>query len=100
MLCNHIRNCRKVKKGSLFSVRVLALKPRAGGLWAYGFAVLYFCKIFSVRGPQAGADERGFRDATLSVALFACVGIGMPWGYLWGTLSATQGTADDTALVV
>ena len=74
MLCNHIRNCIKVKKGSLFSVRVLALKPRAGGLWAYGFAVLYFCKIFPVRGPQAGADERGFRDFTLSVGELIILG--------------------------
>lgn len=67
MLCNHIRNCKKVKKVSLISVRIVALEPRAGGLWAYGFAVLYFCKKFATRGRQTGADERGFRDVFLSM---------------------------------
>jgi hypothetical protein len=66
----HIKNCKTVEKRSLFSVRFFAAKPSAGGLWAYGFAVIHFCKKFSIRGVQAGADERGFRDVSLSVAPF------------------------------
>ena len=62
------RNCNAVKKCSLFSVWILTVRPRAGGLWAYGFAVIHFCKNFFPRGAQAGADERGFRDVALSVA--------------------------------
>lgn len=60
-----------MKNVSLISVRVLALEPRAGVLWAYGFAVIHFCKNFFPRAAQAGADERGFRgvDAAVDVAI-------------------------------
>lgn len=45
--------------------------PRAGGLWAYGFAALDSCKNLSKRGPQVGADERGFRGTEFSVDILS-----------------------------
>lgn len=77
-------NCNAVKKCSLFSVWILTVRPRAGGLWAYSFAVIHFCKNFFPRGAQAGADERGFRDVAPSVALSA--GLDAVWGYVCSEL--------------
>lgn len=59
-----------MKNFSLVLFLCLVVEPRAGGLWAYGFAVLYFGKKFVTRGPQSGADERGFRHVVLFLVLF------------------------------
>ena len=55
-------NCKKPQKGSFFSDPNHARDPLSGAVWAYGFAVIHFCKKFYWCGAQAGAEERGFRD--------------------------------------
>jgi hypothetical protein len=56
-----------VKKRSFFADPQRARDPLSGAVWAYGFAVIHFCKKFYWCGAQAGAEERGFRDADAAV---------------------------------
>ncbi len=64
-------NCKTLQFLSILSDPHLARDPLSGAAWAYCFAVIHFCKKFYWCGAQAGADERGFRDADAAVGVAA-----------------------------
>jgi hypothetical protein len=61
-LVSPLSNCKTLQFLSILSDPHLARDPLSGAVWAYGFAVIHFCKKFYWCGAQAGAEERGFRD--------------------------------------
>ena len=64
-------NCKTLQFLSILSDPYRAADPLCGAVWAYGFAVIHFCKKFYWCGAQAGAEERGFRDADAAVGVAA-----------------------------
>ncbi|WOX50992.1 hypothetical protein R2E40_14380 [Aeromonas sp. CD] len=69
-----LQNVKNSKKDPSFQILITPeIFYLVRGGWAYGFAVIHFCKKFSWRSPQAGADERGFRDADAAVGVAAMI---------------------------
>ncbi|MGE4393235.1 MAG: hypothetical protein AB7E19_15535 [Aeromonas sp.] len=70
-VCNmkQYSNCKILQKGSFISDPQRSADPPSDAAWAYGFAVISFCKNFYRCSPQAGADERGFRGADAAVGV-------------------------------
>lgn len=64
-------NCKTLQFLSILSDPHLVRDPLSGAAWAYGFAVIHFCKKFNWCGAQAGAEELGFRDADAAVGVAA-----------------------------
>jgi hypothetical protein len=62
-------NCKTLQFLSILSDPQWAADPLSGAVWAYGFAVIHFCKKFYWCGSQAGAEERGFRDVDAAVGV-------------------------------
>ncbi len=70
-LVRPLSNCKTLQFLSILSDPYLAGDPLSGAVWAYGFAVIHFCKKLYWCGAQAGAEERGFRDADAAVGVAA-----------------------------
>ncbi|MEY4328424.1 MAG: hypothetical protein RL703_243 [Pseudomonadota bacterium] len=64
-------NYKTLQLLSILSDPHQAADPLSGAVWAYGVAVIHFCKKFYWCGAQAGAEERGFRDADAAVGVAA-----------------------------